>query len=72
MPGRNGTGPSGEGPMTGRGFGVCGAGSFSRRPRLGLGRRFGRYNSIEDEKAILETRLKEINQVLKNSQNEGE
>jgi hypothetical protein len=24
MPGRNGTGPNGDGPMTGRGFGPCG------------------------------------------------
>ena len=46
MPGRNGTGPNGEGPMTGGGFGDCasdvrdvrglGRGGFGR---LGLGRR---------------------------------
>lgn len=31
MPNRNGTGPSGTGPMTGRGMGFCGRGS----PRSG-------------------------------------
>lgn len=34
MPGRNGTGPYGEGPMTGRGMGVCN-GHFSNMPRGG-------------------------------------
>jgi hypothetical protein len=34
MPGFDGTGPSGEGPMTGGGFGYCGTG---RRSPLGLG-----------------------------------
>lgn len=34
MAGRDGRGPVGVGPMTGRGFGPCGDGYFS--PRLGL------------------------------------
>lgn len=34
MPGRNGTGPFGEGPMTGRGLGVCN-GHFNNMPRGG-------------------------------------
>lgn len=72
MPRRNGTGPLGEGPMTGRGFGICKERSFFERPRLGLGRGFRRYNSVEDEKAMLETRLQEINQALNNSGNKGE
>ncbi|MEA3463745.1 MAG: DUF5320 domain-containing protein [Patescibacteria group bacterium] len=43
MPQRNGTGPTGQGPLTGRGMGPCGDGT----PRgggvgLGLGRRLGR------------------------------
>ncbi len=29
MPGRNGTGPNGEGPLTGRGMGPCGRGAGS-------------------------------------------
>lgn len=38
MPGFNGTGPVGAGPMTGRGMGPCGQGQ-----RMGYGRRgFGR------------------------------
>ncbi|MCK5686740.1 DUF5320 domain-containing protein [bacterium] len=47
MPGRNRTGPQGEGPMTGRGAGLCngnsGAGNGMGRGRgLGLGRGQGR------------------------------
>lgn len=55
MPGRDGTGPMGGGPMTGRGLGVClgtaaagGAAYFGVRSLcrcgrgLGLGRGFGR------------------------------
>ena len=47
MPGRNGTGPMGYGPMTGRGFGPCGGGAayggrfYGRRMGLGRGARFG-------------------------------
>ncbi len=53
MPGRDGTGPIGVGPMSGRGFGVCSAGApgygagrgfgFGRRGGCGYGRGFGRY-----------------------------
>ncbi|MEM2916545.1 MAG: DUF5320 domain-containing protein [Candidatus Woesearchaeota archaeon] len=38
MPGFDGTGPMGLGPMTGRGMGLCGRGF-----RLGFGRGFGRF-----------------------------
>jgi hypothetical protein len=40
MPGGNGTGPLGQGPMTGRGLGYCagyGAPGFTTNGRLGLG-----------------------------------
>jgi len=37
MPGRDGTGPMGTGPMTGRGLGFC-AGANAVRYRVGLGR----------------------------------
>ena len=40
MPGFDGTGPMGEGPLTGRGLGRCGPG-FARRGR-GAGRGYGR------------------------------
>jgi len=39
MPNKDGTGPLGEGPATGRGLGSCGDGQ--RKGRLGLGRRLG-------------------------------
>lgn len=38
MPRRDGMGPNGEGPLTGRGFGPCGSGYNQRR---GRGRGFG-------------------------------
>lgn len=38
MPGRNGTGPMGAGPMTGRGFGSCYAGAGKG---MGFGRGMG-------------------------------
>ena len=64
MPGQNGTGPLGQGQLTGRGLGPCGGGM-----RRGFGRGFGRARcpakfavgfSKEDEKKILEAELKEI------------
>lgn len=39
MPGRNGTGPMGMGPMTGRGYGFCGNGYYGRRNCYGIGLR---------------------------------
>lgn len=44
MPGRNGTGPQGYGPMTGRGCGPCGSGMAYRGHFHGRhkGARFGR------------------------------
>ena len=65
MPRYSGTGPLGEGPMTGRGFGPCGRGF-----RRGYGRCFGFGNIpkedekklIEEEKKYLEQRLKELNE----------
>ena len=42
MPGFNGTGPMGQGPMTGGGFGPCGRGLGIRRGRrFGMGRGAG-------------------------------
>ena len=44
MPGFDGTGPLGQGPMTGGGFGYCGT---NRRPGYALGGRgfFGRFGA---------------------------
>lgn len=77
MPGRDGTGPLGQGAMTGRGLGMCN--SDSPVYRNGIGRGFNRayncrrlycYNQANskevliEQKAILETRLEHINKQL--------
>ena len=78
MPRFDKTGPSGQGPLTGGGFGECNpngsrVASHYRGRRLGRGRAFGRGRgfyvsyarpSLEDEKSYLEARLKEINSQL--------
>ncbi len=52
MPNRDGTGPLGEGPLTGRGLGPCGGGLKRGRPglgkRLGSGKGFRRANVDEN------------------------
>ncbi|MFP4424227.1 MAG: DUF5320 domain-containing protein [Candidatus Woesearchaeota archaeon] len=63
MPGRDRTGPSGSGPMTGRGLGPCG-GRRAIRGR-GLGRGFGRglgrgRISDKDESQMIDEELQEI------------
>ena len=70
MPGMDGTGPQGQGPMTGRGLGTCSRGQGLRRrifcPRVGL-------NSVnnpvtltgEEEKKILEAEKADIEKRLK-------
>ncbi len=45
MPGFDGTGPLGEGPLTGRGMGICGRGFGFRRFRSGRGLRFGPFGA---------------------------
>lgn len=75
MPARDGTGPMGQGPLTGRGLGPCGRG-FRRGPRRGFGFRAGfsdypqarpvelskkeRIKVLESEKAEIEAELKEL------------
>ncbi len=79
MPGRNGTGPNGIGARVGRGLGLCNhtneAATFVRGG-FGCGNGFGRNVSLRHEnsetqkdflreqKAILENRLKTINEQL--------
>lgn len=71
MPGMDKTGPLGQGPLTGRGLGPCGAGArrgFGRGMGRGFGmgcRRFAMAGqpvvlSESDEKKILEQELKEL------------
>ena len=62
MPGQDGTGPMGEGPMTGRGLGLCG-GSRAWRRTFGRGagwRRSGISLTKEEQKKILEAEKQEI------------
>ena len=66
MPGRNGTGPQGAGPLTGRGSGPCGRGLargswFGRGSGSGRGLGFGRRWTQTDEKAAID----EEEQILK-------
>lgn len=74
MPNRDGTGPMGYGPMTGRGMGPCGAGMGFGRGRgwgRGFGRGFGRIVPVyrepapENEKEILKAEKAEIERELK-------
>ncbi len=62
MPGGNGTGPMGNGPMTGRGMGNCagyaGAGRFVRGCGMGFGGRGYRnrfWNSVPQQTAGIST-----------------
>jgi len=66
MPGQDKTGPLGQGSLTGRGLGPCGAGA-----RRGFGRNFCRgfgsrqfaqpvVLTADEEKKILESGLKEL------------
>lgn len=79
MPGRDGTGPMGDGSMTGRGLGFCtAAGSVKYGSGLGLGRRrgAGRFfaaNSnfsgtqkelLQEQKNILQNRLEVVEKQL--------
>lgn len=73
MPYGDRTGPSGQGPLSGRGLGIC---NDSNAQFFGLGRRKGRGNrrfnrfdrvsnpSLEEEKSLLKARLEEINKLL--------
>ena len=76
MPGFDGTGPQGQGPLTGRGMGPCPGQQASPRGRFGLrrgsGRGRGRFGcpwsfgfgrstiSLEEEEKALKTELEEV------------
>jgi len=77
MPYFDGTGPQGQGPMTGRGLGPCGGGSaFGRRGlgrgmtrgmTRGLGRGFG-YNSYnQPNKTDAQDYIKDLEAELKDA-----
>ena len=65
MPYQDGTGPQGQGPMTGRGLGPCGRGLGFRQGFKGMGfRKFFQGTELtlskEQEKKILEAQLVEV------------
>lgn len=72
MPARNGTGPMGQGPMTGRGLGPC-----RRSAGYGLGRGYGRgmgygYRSADlrslDTERTLQTQIENLERQLQDVQ----
>ena len=76
MPQFDQTGPMGQGPMTGKGFGPCGLGLGWRR-RFGMGRGLGRYfrwnwpvsqndqkQALLEYKKALEEELADVNKEL--------
>ncbi|MBU5688722.1 MAG: DUF5320 domain-containing protein [Candidatus Aenigmarchaeota archaeon] len=80
MPGRDGTGPFGEGPLTGRGLGPCGKGLAWRRGFKN--RRFWRLQpwyysrmpelSMDEQKKFLQEELEEIKEEIKILEKEKE
>ena len=68
MPTQDRTGPRGEGPFTGQGFGLCGRRAFGRG--FGLRRMWlPQFQPVEltkeEERKILEAELKELEQEKK-------
>ena len=63
MPRQDGTGPLGQGALTGRGLGPCGGGmrrGFGRSCGRGVGFRRSITLTKDEEKKILEAELKEV------------
>lgn len=77
MPRFDTTGPIGQGPVTGRGFGPCGFGLGWRR-RFGAGRGLGRYfgwcwpQTQEEEKQALSEYRKVLEEELEDVKKEEE
>jgi len=78
MPNFDRTGPRGQGPMTGRGFGPCGFG-LGWRKRFGGGRGMGRYfgnwnwpQTKEDQAKALEEYKKALEEELEDVTKEAE
>ncbi|MDD4135906.1 MAG: DUF5320 domain-containing protein [Candidatus Shapirobacteria bacterium] len=63
MPNRDKTGPMGQGPATGRGFGPCGKGKgqgFGFRLGRGFARGLCRFQSLIDYRKALEKELEDV------------
>lgn len=65
MPGFDKTGPSGQGPLTGRGFGPCGRGMGRGWRGRGYGRFGFRVITDKEEKEILQDELKYLDEEKK-------
>jgi Family of unknown function (DUF5320) len=65
MPNFNGTGPRGEGPMTGRGMGSCGGQTRGRGQGCGRGFGFRRFFSQKEEVEDLKTYQEDLKAELK-------
>ena len=67
MPGRDGTGPLGQGPRTGRGFGgrYCGRGYRNFANRFGFGPNQVANLSPQEEASLLKEDAKAIEEELK-------
>ncbi|MBD3360477.1 hypothetical protein GF366_01600 [Candidatus Peregrinibacteria bacterium] len=59
MPRRDGTGPMGAGPMTGRGFGPCNK-RFAGRAGYADQNKDDEVRELQNQKAAIEKRLKEL------------
>ncbi len=73
MPRRDGTGPSGMGPMTGNKMGPCGRGSRGRRQSFGNSSTSSRYQkgrTIEDKKRGLDEEEEKLKEELAEIQRE--
>jgi hypothetical protein len=78
MPKLDGTGPTGAGPMTGRGLGHCGGGMrlgwCGQGFGLGLGRSFrspkNQLQILEQEKQVLIDELEAINSEIESLKNQ--
>ncbi len=69
MPRQDGTGPTGQGPMTGRGMGPCAGGMGYSRRACGFGyRRFispkNELKALENEKAMMEEELEALREEI--------
>jgi Family of unknown function (DUF5320) len=69
MPGFDGTGPMGMGPMTGRGMGFCG---FGLGRKFGMRRGFGRFGMGWMQPANKDEELKAMQDYLKTLEEEIE
>lgn len=75
MPGFNGTGPRGQGPMTGRGLGNCGPGyrrfgrGFGRGLGFGWGWNYPYQPTVKEEKEMLEEEIEEMKARLEELKN---